>query len=143
MCLDSLSYLASQPRALAPKTAASPSFSSESKMRVFPLKIGRILRSKLSRMGRISNSPDLVSPPKRMMAFGLEKAMKSAKASPSILPVNSYTSRANESPAIAASYTSFDVISSMGRFLNKESSLRVSKYSRAVRATPVAEAYAF
>ena len=93
-------------------------------------------------IGFIIRSPALVRPPNRMIASGLENATKSANASPRMLPVNSKISKASLSFFIAASYTSLDVISSGSNSRSKLSSLRISRNSRAVRATPVAEAYA-
>lgn len=78
---------ASHPSALAPSTAASASLSSEGITFTFPLNAGNMLASMASRMGRMRSSPDLARPPKRIMASGDENTVKSAKASPSILPV--------------------------------------------------------
>ena len=80
-------YLASQPKALAPNTAASLSFNSESITLTLPLYIANILRSIDSQIGFIIKSPDFANPPKRIIALGLEKATKSANASPKIVPV--------------------------------------------------------
>ena len=91
------------------------------------------------RMGFIRRSPALVRPPKKMMASGEEKVTKSAQASPRMAPVLSKISRASASPLVAASKTSLDVIVSMSRARSWLSSERMVRYSRAVRATPVAE----
>ena len=58
------------------------------------------------RIGFMMRSPALVRPPKKTKASGEEKAAKSAQASPSILPVNSYTRSASLSPLPAATLTS-------------------------------------
>ena len=97
----------------------------------------------LSRIGSIIKSPAFESPPKRIIASGLEKEIKSANDSPNILPVNANISLAISSPSIAASNTSFDVISSTGVFLRTDlASGLFSNISLAVRAMPVADAYA-
>lgn len=88
------------------------------------------------------SSPLFARPPKITNASGEVNDAKSARASPRMRPVNSNTSFAILSLAIAASYTSLDVISSIGMLRSSDgSSLRASRNSRAVRATPVAEQY--
>ena len=67
------------------------------------------------------------------------KFMKSAHASPSIVPVKSYISLAIWSPFIAALYTSSDVMSSGFMSRSRLGSFLFASISRAVRATPVAE----
>ena len=131
--------LASQPKAEAPSTAASASLSSERSILTFPFQGFITFFSRELRNGRISKSPLFDSPPKRMKASGAEKAVKSARASPSISPVYSKMSLAILSPEIAASYTSLEVISSTGILRRIEGSVRMSRNSRAVRATPLAE----
>ena len=130
---------ASHPRALAPSTAASASLSSEGRSLTLPFHIESIFFSIELRKGFMSNSPLLARPPNKMNASGAENTVKSANASPSKLPVNSKMSLANVSPATAASYTSLEVMSSVGILRRIDSSERASRNSRAVRATPVAE----
>ena len=60
--------LASQPKALAPNTAASLSFNSERSSLTLPLNTVIVLRSIDSLSGFISKSPDFAKPPKRIMA---------------------------------------------------------------------------
>ena len=54
-------------------------------------------------MGSSRKFPELARPPKRINAFGLEKEIKSQKASPKIYPVKLKISIANLSPFLAAS----------------------------------------
>ena len=77
-----------------------------------------------------------------MIASGELNATKSAIASPNIVPVKSKISIASSSPCCAASNTSFEVMLSAGMLRSTLFLSVVSRSSRAVRATPVAEAYA-
>ena len=73
------------------------------------------------------------------MASGFENMTKFAKAIPNIFPVNSNTSIATPSPLIAASYTSFEVISSILIVLKTLGLSDWLRISFADSATPVAE----
>lgn len=57
----------------APRMAASESLRTEMETGILPFHIGMRLASKASRIGSMIQCPDLVSPPKRMMASGEEK----------------------------------------------------------------------
>ena len=113
---------ASHPRALAPSTAASASLSSETSTFTLPFQMLRRFFSSEFRRGFMRRSPLFARPPKSMNASGAENTVKSASAAPSISPVYSNMSFASLSPAMAASYTSFEVISSTGRFRSSEGS---------------------
>ena len=74
------------------------------------------------------------------MASGLENITKFANEIPRILPVNSNTSLATSSPAVAASKTALESILSMGIFLKELGLSVLFKISTADFATPVADA---
>lgn len=92
----------SQPTALAPRTAAELPSRVDTRNLALPLKIGNTALSYDSLRGFIKRSPALVRPPKKTKASGEANAAKSAQASPSILPVKSYTRLAKASPLLAA-----------------------------------------
>ena len=84
---ESFSYhcksYAFQPRAEAPKTAASASFIPENNIFTLFLNIGIRLFSIACFIGTRSKSPDFANPPNRTIASGLLNFTKSANALPS------------------------------------------------------------
>ena len=73
--IETLPYVAKfyHARLEAPKMAASLSLSTEMETGILPFQIGMRLASNASRIGSMIQCPDLVRPPKRMIASGLEK----------------------------------------------------------------------